>query len=110
MAEPTPNPTPEKTEDTSGYVPPTPLRCFTGSIIAGAIATAAYFLTASIAETFANKPLPTGNQLTINIAVAVRTLVVGMATLGTAVFAIATAGLLALGIKLLIEQFRAPQA
>lgn len=110
MADPTPTPETTQSTDSSGYVPPTPLRCFTGSIIAGAIATALYYLTASIAETFANKPLPTSNQISINIAIAVRTLVVGMSTMGTAVFAIATVGLFALGIKLLIEQFRAPNA
>jgi hypothetical protein len=79
-------------------------------VIAGAIATALYHLTASIADTFAHKPLPTSNQVSINIAIAVRTLVVGLSTMGTAIFAIAALGLFALGIKLIIEQFRAPKA
>jgi hypothetical protein len=89
---------------------PTPLRCFTGAVIAGGMATALYFLTASIAETFASKPLPSGNYLATNIAVAVRTLVVGMSSLGTGIFGIAALGLVALGIQLLVQQLRQPSA
>ncbi|MBD2460938.1 DUF3082 domain-containing protein [Oscillatoria sp. FACHB-1407] len=100
------NPTPQPSQD-STYVPPTPLRCFVGASISGAIATALYFLTISIATTFANKPLPSGNATALNIAVAVRTLVVGMSTLGTAIFAIATLGLVALGIQLLFKPSQA---
>ncbi|NJR58011.1 MAG: DUF3082 domain-containing protein [Cyanobacteria bacterium CRU_2_1] len=87
---------------------PTPLRCFTGAFIAGGLGYALYLLTRSIAEVFANKPLPTGNYVATNIAVAVRTLVVGMSTLGTAIFGISAVGLIALGIQLLIKQLRQP--
>ncbi|NJR66111.1 MAG: DUF3082 domain-containing protein [Leptolyngbyaceae cyanobacterium CRU_2_3] len=87
---------------------PTPLRCFTGAMIAGGIATLLYSFTQSIIQVFAHKPLPTGNPATTNIAVAVRTLVMGMSTLATAIFAISAVGLLALGIQLLIQQFRRP--
>jgi Protein of unknown function (DUF3082) len=84
--------------------PSTPLRCFTGALISGSLAIALYKLTASIAGTFASKPVPTGNVTTTNIAVAVRTLVVGMSMLATAIFAISALGLVALGIQLLIRQ------
>jgi hypothetical protein len=43
----------------------------------------------------------------MNIAVAVRTLVLGMSTLATAIFAIATLGLIALGIQLLLQGTKA---
>lgn len=89
--------------DNSGYVPPTPLRCFTGALISGPLAYGLYLLTHAIATSFAQKPLPTG-QVATNIAIAVRTLVVGTSTLGTAIFAIATLGLVALGIQLLIQK------
>lgn len=87
---------------------PTPLRCFTGAIISGSIATALYWLTQSIVIAFANKPVPTGNYIATNIAVAVRTLVMGMSALATGIFAIAALGLVALGIQLLIQQLRQP--
>jgi hypothetical protein len=90
----------------SQTVPPTPLRCFTGALIAGSLATALYSLTQSIIQAFAHKPLPSGNVTATNIAVAVRTLVMGMSALATAIFAIAAVGLVALGIQLLVKQFR----
>jgi Protein of unknown function (DUF3082) len=89
-------------------IPPTPLRCFVGAAIASGIGSALYFLTLSIMQSFANKPLPTGNRIAVNIGTAVRTLVVGMSTLATAIFAIAAIGLVALGIQLLIKQLRQP--
>lgn len=101
MATPTENSTPSAPSRQS-----TPLRCFTGALISGSLAIALYALTSSIARSFAGKPLPTGNVTTTNIAVAVRTLVVGMSTLATAIFAISALGLVALGIQLLILQLR----
>ncbi|PSB04622.1 DUF3082 domain-containing protein [filamentous cyanobacterium CCP1] len=88
--------------------PPTPLRCFTGAMIAGGMAFVMYSLTTSIVQTFASKPLPSGNYLATNIAVAVRTLVMGMSALGTGIFGIAALGLAALGVQLLVQQFRQP--
>ena len=88
--------------------PPTPLRCFTGAVIAGGIAFVLYSLTSSIVQTFANKPLPSGSYLATNIAVAVRTLVMGMSALATGIFGIAALGLVALGIQLLVQQLRQP--
>jgi hypothetical protein len=83
--------------------PPTPLRCWTGAAISGAIATALYYLTLSIHSTFANKPLPVGNSLAVSIGSAVRTLVLGMSCLALVTFGIATVGLVALGIQLLFQ-------
>lgn len=86
--------------------PVTPQRCFVGSLSAGALGTACYFLMRSIATTFAAKPLTTTNPTALNIGVAVRTLVLGMATLATGVFAIACLGLLALGVQTLFNMLR----
>ncbi len=63
-----------------------------------------YLLTQSIIQTLGNTPLPNKSATALNIAVAVRTLVVGVSTLATSIFAISTLGLLALGVKLLIQQ------
>ena len=111
MASPTPNPNPSTEQSTpANAVSVTPLRCFTGSVISGALAIALYVLTSSIAETFANKPIAPGKAFAVNIALAVRTLVVGTSTLATAIFSIATLGLLALGVQQLIQQFKKPQS
>lgn len=95
-----PNSTPKSTKPVSVG----PLRCITGAAISGGLATAGYFLTISIIQTFANKPIHSDNQLTVNIASAVRTLVIGIGALGTGIFAIATLGLLALAVQLLIQR------
>jgi hypothetical protein len=92
--------------DNSGYVPPTPLRCFTGSAIATGFAYMLYLLTQSIVTSFAAKPLSSTNMLAARIGAAVRTLIVGISTLGTGIFAIAAIGLLALGIQLVFKQLR----
>ncbi|MEM9538004.1 MAG: DUF3082 domain-containing protein [Cyanobacteria bacterium P01_E01_bin.42] len=76
-----------------------PLQCVMGALTAGGFALPLYWLTNSIASTFAEKPLPSTNQTALKIAVAVRTLVVGLATLATAIFAIAAIGLLALALQ-----------
>ncbi|HLO49774.1 MAG TPA: DUF3082 domain-containing protein [Kamptonema sp.] len=100
------------TNPTPNSQPPNPveetsiLRCITGSLIAGAFASGLYLLTASIAQTFASKPTHSDNITVIKIASAVRTLVVGMAALGTGVFALAALGLMGLAIQLLIQRLR----
>ncbi|MDJ1169807.1 DUF3082 domain-containing protein [Roseofilum sp. BLCC_M154] len=78
----------------------TPVRCLTGALMSGAIASFLYFLSLSIIQTFANKPLATKNAIALNIGAAVRTLVMGMGLLATGVFALTTVGLLALAIQL----------
>jgi hypothetical protein len=82
----------------------TPLRCLTGGSIAGGLAIAAYLLTISIANTYAHKPINFNNPIAINIAVTVRTLVVGITALAACVFAMVTLGLFALAIKLILEK------
>lgn len=103
------NPTP--TEDQSVQsnktviqTSPTPLRCLTGALMAGGLAIALYYLTTSIAQTFASKPIHSSNPLVINIGAAVRTLVVGVSTLATSIFGIVAIGLVALAIQLSIQQ------
>jgi hypothetical protein len=61
-------------------------------------------LTASIAETFASKPIHSTNPTAVNISIAVRTLVTGITTLGTFVFAFAAFGLFCLGIQLIFQR------
>ena len=85
---------------------PSSLQCVLGSLVAGGIAFVLYNMTQSIALSFANKPLQYHNVTTANIAVAVRTLVVGLSALGTGVFGLAAVGLFGLGIQVLIGQAR----
>jgi hypothetical protein len=61
-----------------------------------------YRLTTAIAQSFAAHPAPASQPLTYNLSVAVRTLVVGMTTLGAGIFTLAAVGLFGLGIKLLL--------
>jgi Protein of unknown function (DUF3082) len=91
MSDPTPLP---KT-----VVPPSPLRCFGGSIVAGGMSFVFYNMTSAIALSFASKPVQYHTVATANIAVAVRTLVVGMSALGAGVFGLAALGLFGLGIQ-----------
>jgi Protein of unknown function (DUF3082) len=58
----------------------------------------------SIAQSFANKPVHSDNITVIKITVAVRTLVVGMTTLATGVFALAAVGLMGLALQILIQK------
>ncbi len=109
MANSTPK-TPVETSPEEKEVPPTPLRCFTGAAISGGLTYVLYTLTYNIHDAFANKPIPNGNVTTTNIAVAVRTLVVGLSALGMVTFGIATLGLLGLGIQLLIRGMMQPQS
>lgn len=101
---PTEKPLPASTDANSN--PPSPLRCAIGSLIAGVMAFGLYSLTSSIAQTFAAKPIQSQNITVINITVAVRTLVVGISTLATAVFSLIAIGLLALAIQVSIQQLK----
>jgi hypothetical protein len=78
---------------------PTPLRCLTGSLIAGSMSIAMYALTSKIATTFATKPMIQKTNMAVNIATALRTLVVGSTALGAAVFGIIAIGLIGLAIQ-----------
>jgi len=96
--------------DSSNQVQATPLRCITGSVISGGFAFATYSLMIAIATTFANKPTHSDNQTVINIASAVRTLVVGIVALGAGIFGLVALGLFALSIQLLIQQLSNPKS
>ncbi|MBE9124864.1 MULTISPECIES: DUF3082 domain-containing protein [unclassified Coleofasciculus] len=104
------NPLPPTHQDTqladTTQTLPGPLRCLSAAFISGGFATALYFLTRSIAQTFANKPLPSSNMTAINISIAVRTLVVGISTLATAVFGIVAVGLVALAIQVSVQRLK----
>lgn len=104
MTEPTNLADPAVQVSKEGSPAPSPLRCIGGSIVAGGIAVVLYRLTSSIAIAFASKPLHTDNFTTQRISAAVRTLVVGLSSLGTGIFALAAFGLFALGIQLLIQR------
>jgi hypothetical protein len=99
------SPTSAKDGSSASPQPPTVLRCVTGSLMAGGFAAALYALTLSIAQTFANKPIHSDNVTVINIAAAVRTLVMGIVALGGGVFAFAAVGLMALALQILIQSF-----
>ncbi|MGF1537682.1 MAG: DUF3082 domain-containing protein [Elainellaceae cyanobacterium] len=84
--------------------PTSPWRCFGGFLIAGPMAYAFYWMTVSIAQTLADSPIRSDSTLAANIAVLVRTLVIGMVALATGIFALVAVGLLALGIQLLLKR------
>jgi hypothetical protein len=88
---------------------PTPLSCLTGSIIAGVMSFALYTMTSNIATTFATKPMGHKTTMAINIATAVRTLVVGSTALGAAVFGIIAVGLVGLAVQVAFSK-KAPSA
>jgi hypothetical protein len=101
---PTPDQNAQQTEMTQTLQ--SPLRCLSGALISGGFAIALYFLTSSISHTFAGKPIASTNPTAINIAIAVRTLVVGLSTLATAIFSFVAVGLVALAIQLSVQQLK----
>lgn len=84
----------------------TPWKCLRGSVLAAILALLLYRLTTAIAQSFAAHPISTHNQITYNLSVAVRTLVVGLSTMATAIFAIAALGLVGLAIQLVVQKFK----
>ena len=83
-----------------------PISCIFSSCFAGAIAVAIYFLMSSIIETYSDKPIVSDNVFVLKITVAVRTLVIGVAALGTGVFGLVAIGLFLLGIQVAIKDIR----
>ncbi len=81
----------------------TPLRCFVASLISGGIASLLYLLMNSIVQTYSTKVVTSANPLVIKITIAVRTLVIGIAALGTGVFGFVAVGLFLLGIQVTIK-------
>ena len=110
MAEtpPRPDPTPQSpdTEASSDAAPSSPLRCFSGALISGSLTILLYRMMTAISTTYAAKPVISSSATAVKISVAVRTLVVGIVTLGTGVFAFTTLGLVALGIQITIQKLR----
>ncbi|HAC64920.1 MAG TPA: DUF3082 domain-containing protein [Cyanothece sp. UBA12306] len=93
-----PNTSPSNPEPSKQKV--TPLRCLIGSTISGSLAIALYSLTLSIVHSFASKPLTSKKVLVLRIGSLVRTLVMGVASLGTFIFAFVAFGLILLAIQL----------
>jgi Protein of unknown function (DUF3082) len=87
------------TQSTTETALPSPFRCLIGAVIAGVMSFAMYTMTSNIATTFATKPMGHKTTMAVNIAAAVRTLVVGSTALGTAVFGIIAVGLVALAVQ-----------
>lgn len=87
---------------------PNILSCVIGSLIAAAMATGSFFLNSSIAQYFADRPIQSQNLIVVKITIAVRTLVVGISTLGTGVFSLIALGLFALGIQVAIQHLKQP--
>ncbi|SRR5579883_1650254 len=83
-----------------------PLRSLIGSLISGGLGYLAYSLMIAIATSFATKPIHSDSVVVINIASAVRTLVVGVVALASGVFGIVAVGLLALTVQLFFQQLR----
>lgn len=84
--------------------PPTPLRCILGAIVAGFIGSLMWKLTNSIAISFASTPIDSPNRIVIRMSTAIRTLVVGMSSLGTGIFVLAAVGLTGLAIQLILTK------
>ncbi|MGP0129245.1 MAG: DUF3082 domain-containing protein [cyanobacterium endosymbiont of Rhopalodia musculus] len=97
-----PTPTPEKDRPKDKEV--TPLHCLMGSTISGSLAFGLYSLTFSIFQSFAAKPLISHNSLVLRIGSLVRTLVMGMASLGTFIFSFVAFGLILLAIQLFLKR------
>ena len=87
----------------------TPARCFSGSAISGALGFVTYLLSKSIVMTYSTMPLNFNNAMAVRIASTVRTLVMGLTIMATFLFIMVTIGLIALGVKLLLEGDQAEQ-
>jgi hypothetical protein len=83
---------------------PSPLNCVLGSGVAFTFAFLLYGMTSRITFSFASKPIHTDSMVVSRLSAAIRTLVVGMSAMGTGIFGLAAAGLLGLGIQLLLKK------
>jgi len=94
------------TEPTSSSTAVTFRNALLGALIAGGLSIPLYRLTQAIIARYAEQPLPDTNQTAATIAVAVRTLVMGVGVLATAVFILVAVGLLLLAIQTGIKWLR----
>jgi Protein of unknown function (DUF3082) len=88
---------------------PHPLRSLTGALMAAGMGLLLYRLTTSIMQSFADHPTVSHNTIVVNLSAAIRTLVVGLATMATGIFAFVTLGLVALAIQASIQSLRKPK-
>jgi hypothetical protein len=88
----------------------TPLRCLTGSLLSGSLGIALYSLTSAIATSFANKPIVSDKITVLKLSALVKTLVVGVASLGTFVFFFVAFGLLLLALQLTFQSLSVKSA
>ncbi|MGB8700327.1 MAG: DUF3082 domain-containing protein [Thermosynechococcaceae cyanobacterium] len=89
---------------TNVSIPPSPLRSLSGALLSATLGLLLYRLTAAMVQSFAQHPVLSHKTVVINLTAAVRTLVVGLATMATGIFAIAALGLVALAIQTLVRQ------
>jgi hypothetical protein len=82
----------------------TPTRCLVGAVISAGLGTILYYLTAAIGHSFYSKPMVSHSPIALRIGSAVRTLVFGLASLGTFIFAFVTVGLILLALQLLLKR------
>jgi hypothetical protein len=87
----------------------TPLRSLTGALLSATMALLMYQLTTGVIRSFALHPTTTHNQIAINLSVAVRTLVIGLVTMATGIFALVALGLVGLAIQLTLQNLRRPK-
>ncbi|CAD5932086.1 hypothetical protein PCC9214_01353 [Planktothrix tepida] len=104
MTEPT-SKTPQTTSQTDTI---NLFRCITNGLMYGGVALVFYKLTHIIAEKFANKPIQSENFTVIQISTAVRTLVVGLFTMGTVLFSFLSVGVMLLAIYVSIQRLIKP--
>lgn len=78
----------------------TPLKCLLSSVFSGVMALGVYRLMTAIIETYSAKPVISDNIFVLKLTVAVRTLVIGIAALGTGVFGFVALGLFLLGLQI----------
>ena len=91
-----------KQEDSKTRV--TPLRCLIGSSLSGSLAFGLYTLTSAIAHSFATNPIVSKKEIVLRISSLVRTLVLGVASLGTFIFAFVAVGLILLAVQTMMEK------
>ncbi|NCJ07270.1 DUF3082 domain-containing protein [Synechococcales cyanobacterium C] len=101
---------PHSEQPTPLAAPVTPLRALSGAFLSGTLGLLLYRLTESIAQSFAAHPFQSSNQIALNLSIAIRTLVVGLSTLATGIFAIAALGLVALAAQMLLRRLHPPQS
>lgn len=87
----------------------TPWRCLLGATVSGTIAVAIYWLMRAIATALTNHPITFTNPIAINLAIAVRTLIVGLTALGAGVFGFVALGLILLALQLIIQKLTRKQ-